>query len=93
MEDADAVLTRVRRVVCDPVRSRIVWALSDGPRSVDELARAVGRTPAGTSQHLRVLRELGIVEAAKAGRLRRYCLRPGGDGERVVDLLRVMKAA
>lgn len=93
MGDGDAAMARVRRVVCDPVRSRIIWALSDGPHSVDELARAVGRTPAGTSQHLRVLRELGIVEAAKAGRLRRYRLRPGGDGERVVELLRVMQAA
>jgi len=93
MEDADAALARVRRVVCDPVRSRIIWALSDGPRSVDELARRVGRTPAGTSQHLRVLRELGIVESKKAGRLRRYRLCPGGDGERVVELLRLMQAA
>jgi DNA-binding transcriptional ArsR family regulator len=93
MEDGDAALARVRRVVCDPVRSRIIWALSNGPRTVDELARAVGRTPAGTSQHLRVLRELGIVEATKAGRSRNYKLLAGGDGERVVQLLRLMQAA
>lgn len=77
--------------MCDPVRSRIVWALAEGPLSVDDLANVIGRTAAGTSQHLRVLRELGIVQAAKAGRARYYRLSEGGDGERVVDLLRALQ--
>jgi DNA-binding transcriptional ArsR family regulator len=85
-------MNRVRRIVCDPVRSRIVWALAEGALTVDDLATVVGRTAAGTSQHLRVLRDLGIVEATKAGRSRYYRLKEGGDGERVVALLRALEA-
>jgi DNA-binding transcriptional ArsR family regulator len=92
-EDGEAAMNRVRRVVCDPVRSRIVWTLAAGPLSVDDLATVIGRTAAGTSQHLRVLRDLGIVESTKAGRTRYYRLTNGGDGERVVDLLRAFQAA
>lgn len=91
-DDGEEAMNRVRRVVCDPVRSRIVWALAGGPLSVDDLARVVGRTAAGTSQHLRVLRELGVVEATKAGRARYYRLKQGAVGERVVDLLRALEA-
>jgi DNA-binding transcriptional ArsR family regulator len=91
-DDGELVMERVRRVVCDPVRSRIVWALACGPLCVDDLSSVVGRTSAGTSQHLRVLRDLGIVESTKVGRARYYRLRPDGPGGRVIDLLRAFQA-
>jgi DNA-binding transcriptional ArsR family regulator len=88
----EQVMERVRRIVCDPVRSRIVWALACGPLCVDDLSTVVGRTAAGTSQHLRVLRDLGIVESTKVGRARYYRLRPEGAGGQVIDLLRAFQA-
>lgn len=84
-------MTRVRRVVCDPVRSRIVLALAGGPLSVDDLAHVIRRTAAGTSQHLRVLRELSLVEGTRSGRTRYYRL--SADGERVAELLRALHAS
>jgi DNA-binding transcriptional ArsR family regulator len=91
-DKGELVMERVRRIVCDPIRSRIVWALACGPLCVDDLARVVERTAAGTSQHLRVLRDLGIVESAKVGRARYYRLRPDGAGGRVIELLRAFQA-
>ncbi len=40
----------------DPNRLRIVLACLDGPRSVGEIAEAVGASPSLTSHHLRLLR-------------------------------------
>src|SRR5579884_123254 len=80
---AQVELARLRRVLCDPVRCEIVRALRAGPLSVEELAAVVDRTPQGTSQHLRVLRELEVVEAERDGRVRRYRLCDGGLAGRV----------
>ena len=55
---------------------RIVRALSAGPLSVNDLAVVIDRTPTATSQHLRVLRELGLVDGARQGTVVRYQLRP-----------------
>jgi DNA-binding transcriptional ArsR family regulator len=88
----ELVTERVRRIICDPVRSRIVWALACGPLCVDDISTVVGRTAAGTSQHLRVLRDLGIVESTKVGRARYYRLRPDGAGGGVIELLRAFRA-
>jgi DNA-binding transcriptional ArsR family regulator len=67
-------LIELTRALCDPSRRTIVQALRAGPLSVDDLRLLVGRTTPGTSQHLRVLRELGIVEADRVGTARYYRL-------------------
>jgi ArsR family transcriptional regulator len=43
---------------------------------VDDLALAVDRARAATSQHLRVLREAGVVEGRRRGTTIYYRLRP-----------------
>ena len=40
------------KLVADPTRLRIVWALLHGEHSVNELADHVGAQPAAVSQHL-----------------------------------------
>jgi DNA-binding transcriptional ArsR family regulator len=90
-----AKLARIARVLCDPVRYKIVRALRAGPLSVEDIAKVVGRTVPGTSQHLRVLRELGVVESQPAGRKRYYRLRPSRlteQLERAVDMLTSLAA-
>ncbi len=90
-----AALARIARVLCDPVRCRIIRALRAGPLSVEDLAEVVGRTTPGTSQHLRVLRELGVVECEPAGRERHYRLRPSRlteQLEQAVDMLTSLAA-
>lgn len=64
----------------DPVRRRLVELLADGERSAGELATAVGAelgiSQPGTSRHLRVLREAGVVESTVDGQRRLYSVRP-----------------
>lgn len=85
VEAAD--LTRVRDVVCEPARLRIVEALGGEELSVGDLAAAIGRKVPATSQHLRVLREHGIVERQLRARAVYYRLRPGATSERVLRAL------
>jgi DNA-binding transcriptional ArsR family regulator len=48
-------------------RLKILWLLSQGERSVGEIAQEIGITIANTSQHLRVLRDKGAVLEEKKG--------------------------
>ena len=49
-------------------------ALIETPLAASDLARVVGRSPAATSQHMRVLREIGAVIPARSGNVIRYRL-------------------
>ena len=84
---------RLRRAVCEPARMRIVQALSEGAFSVNDLAAVIDRTPTATSQHLRVLRELGLVEGQRTGTVVRYRLRPGPTAEHVQAVLHDLERA
>jgi DNA-binding transcriptional ArsR family regulator len=66
----------VRSVLCEDARLRIVEALDEDEMSVGELARTIGRRIPATSQHLRILRELGIVEGQRRRSTVSYRLRP-----------------
>jgi DNA-binding transcriptional ArsR family regulator len=87
-----ASLVELTRALCDPSRRAIVQALRGGPLSVDDLALVVARPIAGTSQHLRVLRELGIVEAERCGRARYYRLGATPFAVRVARALGALEA-
>ena len=58
----------------EPTRSQIVRVLSAGPLSVGELATLLERSKSATSQHLRVLRECGMVGSHRRGRTVIYSL-------------------
>jgi len=60
--------------LCDPARIKIVRALRDTTLAASDLAHVIGRDRAATSQHLRVLRELGAIVADRKGRVVRYKL-------------------
>jgi DNA-binding transcriptional ArsR family regulator len=72
-----SVMDAVQRAFCEPARLRIVRALEDGELCVGDLAVVIGRTHAGTSQHLRVLRSLGVVEGVRRSNIVYYRLREG----------------
>lgn len=62
-------------VVADPVRWRLLAALADrGTHCVCELQPIGGVAPNVLSYHLKVLREAGLVTAAKRGRWVDYTL-------------------
>jgi DNA-binding transcriptional ArsR family regulator len=60
-----AAAAEMLRLLADPTRLRIVWALLHGEHSVNELASHVGASATTVSQHLAKLR------LAKAVRVRR----------------------
>ena len=55
------------RLLADPTRLRIVWALLHGEHSVNDLAEHVGAQAAAVSQHLAKLRLSGLVRARREG--------------------------
>ena len=71
---ANSLLQCVRDIICEPTRTQIVRALTPGPLSVGELAAILGRSKSATSQHLRVLRDGGVVAARRRGRIVMYSL-------------------
>jgi DNA-binding transcriptional ArsR family regulator len=65
----------------DPTRRRIFELLQSGPRAVGELAGELPVSRPAVSQHLRVLKEAGLVTERRAGTRRIYRLDPDGLGE------------
>lgn len=63
-------------VLAEPARRRILDLLRDGPRTVGDLVTGIGLSQPGTSKHLRVLREAGLVHVRRDAQLRIYELRP-----------------
>ncbi|WP_344289285.1 metalloregulator ArsR/SmtB family transcription factor [Streptomyces synnematoformans] len=62
--------------LADPTRRAILGLLLEGPRSVGELVEACGLSQPGTSKHLRVLREAGLVRVERDAQRRLYALEP-----------------
>jgi DNA-binding transcriptional ArsR family regulator len=60
--------------LCDPTRIKIVRALRDTTLAASDLAHVIGRNRSATSQHLRVLREIGAIVANRKGNVVRYTL-------------------
>jgi DNA-binding transcriptional ArsR family regulator len=63
-------------VLAEPARRRILDLLLERPRLVGELTGALGLTQPGTSKHLRVLRDAGLVRVRRDAQRRWYELRP-----------------
>ena len=60
----------------DPSRQSILDLLSDGPRSVGELAGRLPISRPAVSQHLKVLKDVGLVVDQSAGTRRLYQVDP-----------------
>lgn len=62
----------------DRTRRDLVGRLADGPLSVGELADTVSVSRPAVSQHLRVLKDAGLVSERAEGTRRIYRLEPAG---------------
>src|SRR5262249_37540921 len=61
--------------LCDATRVKIVQALSEqNTLAAGDLAHVIGRSRSATSQHLKVLRDLGVVVATRRGNVVSYVL-------------------
>lgn len=79
MTDADPrefyeLHARICKAIADPKRLLIINELRDGPRSVGEIAEALGAPQTNVSQHLAILRERGIVTRERKGSTVHYAL-------------------
>ena len=76
----------VFKALSDPTRLRLIKLLSDcqegicsgGPLCVNALAHQLGVTQSAVSQHLRILRQAGLVRGARNGAFMHYALDPDG---------------
>ena len=62
----------------DPTRRAVFERLGSGPQAVSELAAGLPVSRPAVSQHLRVLREAGLVTEHREGTKRIYALAPRG---------------
>jgi DNA-binding transcriptional ArsR family regulator len=62
----------------DPTRRAIVACLAERPQAVGELAEALPISRPAVSQHLKVLKQAGLVTDQAAGTRRVYRLNPAG---------------
>lgn len=69
-------LTDVFKALADPTRLKLVQLLSDGEKAlcVNALARELEVTQSAVSQHLRVLRQAGLVQGERRGQSVHYSL-------------------
>ena len=74
MTNATAMLTALG----DPTRQAIFERLTDGPLAVGQLADVLPISRPAVSQHLRVLKEVGLVVDRQQGTRRLYQVDPEG---------------
>ena len=70
--------TRQIAALSDGTRREIIQILSMGPRSVADIARQVPVSRPAVSQHLRVLKDSGLVRVRSQGTRNVYYLDPKG---------------
>ena len=69
-----ATTTDAFNAVAEPRRRQILDVLAGGERPVNDLVARVGLAQPQVSKHLRVLREVGLVDVRQEGRRRVYRL-------------------
>ena len=65
----------------DPTRRAIVEQLRAGPRAVGEIAAGMTISRPAVSQHLKVLRDSGLVSETRQGTRHYFAIAPEGLGE------------
>jgi DNA-binding transcriptional ArsR family regulator len=73
-----ATTTDAFNAVAEPRRRQLLDLLAGGERSVNELAHELGLAQPQVSKHLKVLREVGVVDVREEGRRRLYRLNGSG---------------
>lgn len=75
-----AYVSTALAALADPTRRAIFEQLSDGPRSVGAIARSLPVSRPAVSQHLKQLKEAGLVTDHADGTRRIYRIDPAGLG-------------
>ena len=76
------------KAFASPRRLELIDLLAQGPRTVEELARATEQSAANTSQHLQALHGAGVVDRHREGTRVRYALA----GDDLIELWSALQA-
>jgi DNA-binding transcriptional ArsR family regulator len=71
---------KVMAALADPMRQEILEKLRAGPRPVGEIAAGMAISRPAVSQHLKVLKESGLVAETRAGTRHYFAIAPEGIG-------------
>ncbi len=79
-------IAEIFKALSDPTRLRLIKLLNDcppgvcqgGPLCVNALAHQLGVTQSAVSQHLRILKQAGLVRGSRNGTFMHYSLDPDG---------------
>ena len=55
-------------IFCNQKRLMIMWVLGDKEKSVGDIARELDLSPQAISQHLRLMKDRGVVASTRRGR-------------------------
>ena len=64
-EKAHDLLESLRFLLCEPTRAKIVRALMVAELTVGDIGRVIERGRSSTSEHLRILRKLRVVNSSR----------------------------
>ncbi|UQX13168.1 ArsR/SmtB family transcription factor [Candidatus Mycobacterium methanotrophicum] len=84
-EDQVNLIVEVFRMLADPTRIRMLWALRDRELSVNELAEHLAKPAPSVSQHLAKLRMARLVRTRREGTTIFYSLENEHVSQLVVD--------
>jgi DNA-binding transcriptional ArsR family regulator len=84
-DDEVNLIIEVFRMLADPTRVRVLWALTGGELSVTELAERVDKPAPSVSQHLAKLRMARLVRTRRDGTTIFYSLENEHVGQLVAD--------
>jgi ArsR family transcriptional regulator len=95
MPDGETIqeVTDIFKVLSDPTRAKVVFALSRAELCVCDIAALVGLSISAVSHQLRLLRGLRLVKYRKEGRLAYYTLDDEHTGQLLVDVLEHVRRA
>jgi ArsR family transcriptional regulator len=74
--------------LADSTRLILLYELAEGPRNVSELTQDLGQPQPTVSRHLKILRDRGLVSAARQGMMVQYSL----EDHRVIDALDILRS-
>lgn len=84
-EEQAGLIVEVFRMLADATRIQVLWALTGGELSVNDLAARVGKPAPSVSQHLAKLRMARLVRTRRAGTTIFYSLENEHVRQLVVD--------
>ena len=84
-EDQVNLIVEVFRMLADATRIRVLWALTGGELSVNELAEQLGKPAPSVSQHLAKLRMARLVRTRREGTTIFYSLENDHVSQLVID--------